>query len=288
MEAKREHIDPGWESGFVTRRLSMERFDSIYHFHPEYELTWIQSSSGHVVVGDYLGPFGPGHLVLLGPNLTHWYYNDPLMEGGADWSRALLVQFSRDCLGDALLGQPEMKAINDLLKQSSRGILFRPPSKRLELLMESLLVAKGPERILLLIKVLHVLSRNPKVHLMASSLHAEEVVPVGSRRLRRVVDYIHGSYTETLTLESLAQLAHMSPSAFSRFFHKRMGLPVSRYILLYRLTAAARQLVETEKTVSEIAFAVGFNNLTHFNRQFRKWKKQTPSAFRKLLRTSYS
>lgn len=64
MEARREHIDPGWESSFVTRRLSMERFDSIYHFHPEYELTWIQSGSGHILAGDYLGP---GHLALLGP-----------------------------------------------------------------------------------------------------------------------------------------------------------------------------------------------------------------------------
>lgn len=283
MEAAREHVDPGTDTGFLTRRLSMARFDSIYHFHPEYEVTLIQSSAGRILAGDYLGPFGPGHLALLGPNLTHWYYNDPSLEGGGDWSRALLIQFSRQFLGEALLGQPDMRTIDALLRQSARGIVFKAPGQKFEALLESVFMAVGPERVIRLLRLLDEMTRIPQLQLMASPAHANPSMPVGSRRLKRVLDHIHGHYTEPYKLERLARLAGMSSAAFSRFFHQRMGLTLSRYILLHRLTAAARQLIEKPYTVSEIAYSVGFNNLTHFNRQFKSWKGMTPSEFRKLL-----
>lgn len=266
----------------------MPRFDSIYHFHPEYEITLIESSAGRILAGDYLGPFGPGHLALLGPNLTHWYYNDPAFEGGTDWSRALLIQFSRQFLGESLLGQPDMRAIDLLLKRSSRGIVFEKPDRILLEQMESVFTADGPDRVILLIGLLDRLTRQRELGLMASPTHGNQMMPLGSRRLSRVLDYIHGHYAETAKLERLARLAHMSPSAFSRFFHKRMGLPVSHYILLMRLTEAAKLLVESRRTVSEIAYSVGFNNLTHFNRQFKKWKQLTPSDFRRLLGGGWS
>jgi len=285
MEATREHINPGDDRGYLTRRLSMRRFDSVYHFHPEYELTWIQSSSGRILVGDYLGPFGPGHLALMGPNLTHWYYNDPRLKGGRDWSRALLIQFPREFLGDSLLGQPDMRVVDKLLKQSARGILFPPPGREVKALLNSIFAASGPARAVQLIQLLDQLGRTKQSRLMASPQHARQPVPAGSRRLTRVLAYIQNHYTERIDLEKLSRLAHMTPSAFSRFFHKRMGLPVSRYVLLYRLTTAARELVETRRTISEIAYSVGFNNLTHFNRQFKQWKNQTPTEFRRCLIT---
>lgn len=286
MEAAREHVDPGTATGFLTRRLSMARFDSIYHFHPEYEITLIQSSAGRILAGDYLGPFGPGHFALLGPNLTHWYYNDPSLEGGGDWSRALLIQFSRQFLGEALLKQPDMGRIEALLRQSARGIVFRPPDRKFEALLESVFPAVGPERVIGLIRLLDEMTRAPQLHVMASPAHASQPMPVGSRRLKRVLDQIHTHYMEPYKLGRLARLAGMSPSAFSRFFHQRMGLTLSRYILLNRLTESARQLVEKPYTISEIAYSVGFNNLTHFNRQFKSWKGMTPSEFRKVLKTT--
>jgi len=283
MQATREHIDPGTKSGFLTRKLSMPRFDSVYHFHPEYELTWIQGSAGRILVGDYLGAFGPGHLALLGPHLTHWYYNDPNLEGGNDWSRARLIQFSRDFFGESILRQPDLQAVDQLLRSASRGILFEAPSPVISRSIRAVFKAEGTRRVTSLLHLLDQLAHAPGKAPLASTAYADQPLPTESRRLGRVFEHISLNVTKPIALGELAGLAHMSPSAFSRFFHKRVGLPVSRYILLQRLTRAARELIETNRTVSEIAFAAGFNHLTHFNRQFKQWKGMTPSAFRKLL-----
>lgn len=283
MKATREHIDPGQESGFLTRRLSAGRFASVYHFHPEYEITLIETSEGRFLAGDYLGRFGPGHLALIGPNLTHWYANDAASAEPPGRSRALLIQFSRQFLGEALLRQPEMRGIDQLLRRSVRGLLFEPVGAGVRREMEACMEAGGPERVIALLRLLATLAGNGAARPLASPLHNEQAPPLASRRLDRVIEHIHTHQGERLELRELAGLAHMSPAAFSRFFHERMGLPLSRYILLKRLTEAARLLVETRYSVSEIAFAVGFNNLTHFNRQFKKWKAQTPTAFRRLL-----
>lgn len=286
MKASREHIDPGNETGFLTRKIAQPRFDSVYHFHPEYEITLIQSSQGQLLSGDYLGKYYPGHLVLYGPNLPHWYFNEEKDNSSTTLSEGILIQFQRQCLGEALLRQPEMRSIDLLLKSSGRGVLFTKPVAVLEQLMESLLLACGVDRILLLIELLKALATQDKRQLMASPSFEVTAMPVGSRRLERVLEHIQQNFDQPLKLENLAGLANMSESAFSRFFHQHMGLPVSKYILLSRLTESARLLVDTRQSISEIAFSAGFNNLTHFNRQFKKWKNQTPSEFRNLLHGS--
>ena len=132
--------------------------------------------------------------------------------------------------------------------------------------------------------VLYELSRQDGARTLASSSFAKVNVESDSRRVLKVKNYISNHYQDELRLTELADLAGMSPSAFSRFFKLRTGRTLSEYIINLRLGFASRQLVDTSKSISEISYLCGFNNLSNFNRIFKKKKGCSPSEFRENYR----
>lgn len=286
MRASRERVEPGPESGFAARRLCGPVLDCPYHFHPEFEIVWIESSHGRFLAGDFLGAFEPGHLALLGPNLAHRYFHRPEDSLGEERAQAVVVQFLPDVLGRDLLDQPEMRPVDLLLERASAGLLFTGYGTRPLKLLRALVDARGPRRFALLLELLGSLATDSEVRTLASPTLPDPAGGKDRERLEPVLREIGERLTEPLKLANLARLAHLEPSAFSRYFHARMGLPVSRYILRGRLAETAYHLIRSDAPVGEIAFAAGFNSLTHFNRQFRKWKGMTPKAFREAARNS--
>ena len=135
-----------------------------------------------------------------------------------------------------------------------------------------------------LLQILHELSECPDAHTLASSAYAKVIVESDSRRVLKVKEYINKNYMDEIRLTTLADLVGMTSTSFSRFFHQHTGKSLSEYIIDIRLGYATRELVDTTTSIKEISFCCGFNNLSNFNRIFRKRKGCSPSEFREIYR----
>ena len=271
-------------SSFAFHRGGEELFDCPYHIHPEVELLHIIAGQGHLVVGDHVGRFGSGDLMLLGSGLPHILRSDAAAPGQDAGSELRYIQFRPADFGEDFWQLREMQPVARLLAQGCRGLRFDPDTAARALaLLDRVWAASGPTRLLDLLAVLGTLSGASQWLPMASLGYAAKVTHRDSERLNRAMQYISAHLTDALTLDAVAAQAGLSAQAFSRFFHKLVGMSYLDYVISLRLSLACRLLLESEKSVAEIAFQVGFNNLSNFNRQFRKLMGTAPRAYRSTV-----
>lgn len=277
MKAVHEKIVPGEHASFRRLEWNETDFDCPYHCHEEVEITQILASRGERLVGDRFDTFARGDLAMFGPWLPHSYKN--WRSGRA---RSRVVQFRTDAFGAGFLELPEFHAIRRLIRESARGLLFSEPTRRdATRLMGRLFVAPdGARRIALLIELLDLLGRDRDRTPMAS--HDYRVVEggAGSERLERVLEHIDAHWRDDLRLADVARVAGLHPQSLSRYFRRRLGMTYQEYVIELRLSRAARQLLETNRAVSAIAFSCGFNNLANFNRLFAARYKASPTRYR--------
>ena len=250
------------------------------HKHEEIELNFVENCSGaRRIVGDSIEVLGQYDLALVGSNLEHtWEQNicDSLKV------REITIQFDPNLFGDTLLSKSQMRSIQQLLDNAKNGVAFGMSAimkiySRLEEITET---QPGFYRVIKLLEILYELSMDNDFHKLASSSFANVSVSTESRRVRKVEEYIDLNYKQEVRLQTLSDLAGMTASAFSRFFKLRTGKTVQEYIIDVRIGHAARQLVDTTKSIAEICIDCGFNNISNFNRIFKKKKGCSPSLFR--------
>lgn len=261
------------------RRLS--RFDAPWHFHPELELTYIAESRGRRFVGDSIEPYAEGDLVLLGPNLPHFWHTEGPQSRGAK-SHSIYVQFHQDFLGRELWSRPEFGSLRQLLLRSARGLVF--PSRVVETVapgLHQLVHLTGLPALLKLLELLHVLAEARSPRPLASAAYEPSLDVRAEDRLARVYDFLTKNFQEQLTLRQIAQAASMTPEAFSRYFKKASGRNVSVFVNELRIDYAARLLRETTARIGDISAQAGFVTLSSFNRRFRERMRVSPRVFRK-------
>lgn len=257
-------------------------FGTPWHYHPEFEIVLIVESTGKKFVGSSITDFEPGDLCMIGSFLPHYYKNDELyyQNNKELRARSIVIHFLEDFLGEKFLELPESQSIKNLLERSKRGLQFgKETVKKVEEKYRSLLNLEGMDRLLGLISILKILSTSKDVTDLTTnpiSLRNE----VDSARMNRVFEFVMQHYQEEITLEKVADLAHMSESAFSRYFKKRTRRTFSQFLSEIRIEHACKHLMEDKMSVAEISFDSGFNNLSNFNRQFKAIKKTTPLAYR--------
>ncbi|WP_375449958.1 helix-turn-helix domain-containing protein [uncultured Devosia sp.] len=255
-----------------------------WHFHPEYELHHVVATRGRYFVGDFIGEFEPGNLVLTGPNLPHNWVSE-LPEGAVVPLRCRIVQFSQDFIGNAMKVLPELGAFERVLEQSRHGALFSAATgAEVAPALEELIAAQGVRRIELFMHVMGSLCRASGVRTLASSTYLPDPSGYMSVSINKALAHISGHLTEPFNEADLAQIAGQSPSAFSRSFRKHTGMALVQYVNRLRVNLACQLLMGDEAMpITEICYAVGFNNLSNFNRQFLTQKGMPPSRFRTLL-----
>ena len=257
-----------------------ERYDYPLHKHPELELTFMENCTGvQRVVGDSIEVCGQYDLALIGSNLEHtWEQN----VGESRQMREVTIQFSPELFGDSLLSKEQMASIHQLLERSRNGVAFGINAiMRIYSKINEIAQAKpGFYRFIKLLEILYELSLDQDYHILASNSFAHTKQTPDSRRVRKVEEYIDQHFKEEIRLQQIADLAGMTPTAFSRFFKIRTGKTLSDYIIDIRLGYAARQLVDTTTSVVEICYESGFNNVSNFNRIFKKRKGCSPTMFR--------
>ncbi|WP_274631399.1 AraC family transcriptional regulator [Arvimicrobium flavum] len=270
-----------WSHGYPFRTVR-------WHFHPEYELHLVAATSGRYFVGDFIGDFEPGNLVLTGPNLPHNWVSD-IPKGASVPLRCRIVQFTEQFIEGMQAALPELAALQPVLERSRRGVLFcRETSRQVEPLMQELMGAQGVRRVELFLLILGQLSRSHHSQALASASYLPDPSGYMSVGINKALAFLRENLTQPFTEAELAAIAGQSTSAFSRTFRRHTGMSLVQYVKRLRINLACQILMSDEPAqIAEICFEVGFNNLSNFNRQFRAEKGMTPSRFR-LLRMDNS
>lgn len=258
-----------------------KEFTYPIHNHSVYELNFVENAKGvRRIVGDSQEVIGDYDLCLItSPDLEHvWEQN----ECHSDGIREITVQFDFSMSDETLFGRNPYASITRMMQEAKKGLSFplQAIMKVYGMLDTLSSVKDGFYAVQQFLTILYELSRCENARTLASSSYAKVTVEDDSRRILKVKNFISKNYMDELRLPELASLAGMSSSAFSRFFKLHTGRNISEYIIDLRLGYAARMLVDTAKSISEIGFDCGFNNLSNFNRIFKKKKGCSPSEFR--------
>ena len=255
-----------------------------WHFHPEYELHIIVATNGRYFVGDFIGEFEPGNLILTGPNLPHNWVSD-IPEDSSVPLRCRIIQFSEEFVGGVMGVFPELAALGPLLESSRRGLRFTDETSRLVApVMEEMMTAQGVRRIELFMIIAGMLSRAQGAEMLASANYLPDPSGYMSAGMNKALAYIREHLTTPFSEADLAAIAGQSTSAFSRSFRRHTGMSLVQYVKRLRINLACQILMSDEQAaITEICFEVGFNNLSNFNRQFLAEKGMPPSQFRRLL-----
>ena len=262
-----------WSHGYPFRTVR-------WHHHPEYEIHLITATEGRVFVGDHVGSFGPGHLVMTGPNLPHNWISD-VPPGTVVDQRCLVLQFTDAAAGQMVSAMPELRPLAGLLREAARGVLFaHTTGAAARPLLSALIGAGGPQRMALFFALLDLLLRDEARRPMASIGYHPTPAEYGARPLDHVLAHIGRNLGNDLREADLAALSGYTPAAFSRAFKRHTGLGFVTYVNSLRINRACEMLLQSGGRVSDICFEVGFNNLSNFNRQFLAHKHMPPSAFR--------
>lgn len=263
----------------LNRRLDGE-IPFQWHHHPEFELTMTMNSRGERFIGDHIGSYGDGDLVLVGPNLPHtWSSNDKV--DPAQPHVALVMWFSPQWAATLADGFAELGHIAGMLKRASGGLNFSQAfARRVRPMIEDLFTRPPDEKLLRLIEVLSVLAKDEACETLASRMAIARPADGDRARIDRVLDHIHLNYASGITVEELADIAALSPSGLHRLFRRHMQFTISDYLIRMKIGEACAMLTATAKPVAHIADAVGYNSLANFNRQFKALKGLTPRLYR--------
>lgn len=256
-------------------------FDHPIHNHDVYELNFVENAAGaRRVVGDSIETIDNHDLVLItSPKLAHvWEQNDCTSED----IREITIQFLFGLKEDDFFEKSPFTSIRRMLKAARKGLCF--PQSTINKVYDKLdkisTIKDSFEALMLFLEILNVLAHSEDARTLATSSYARMMAEDDSRRILKVKNYIDNNYPYNLKLQTLADMANMSPSAFCRYFKLHTGRTMSDYITDIRLGHATRLLIDTDKTIADISFKCGYNNLSNFNRTFRRKKGCSPRELR--------
>jgi AraC-like DNA-binding protein len=271
---------------FTIFSRNKKEFDFPLHTHEEYELNYIQNAPGAKrVIGDHVDEIGNIELVLVGPNLQHAWFTHKCKGKNI---KEITIQFHRDLFDDKLLHRNQMSFIRTLLQKSSRGILFsRKTAVSLAPRLNQLKQKHGFDSVLELMSLLHHLSISGDYKVLSDVSFNAEKSSYNSRRIEKIMEFINNKFDENIALADAAKIAGMAEVSLSRFFRFRTGKTFIDTLNEVRLGHASRMLIDTTNSINEIAYKCGFNNMSNFNRIFKKKKEITPKEFRQTYASGW-
>lgn len=266
------------DNGFLVINRIKENFDFPIHFHPEYELNFIVNGKGvRRVVGNTIEVLNDIDLVLVGPYVKHGWENHKCKSKSI---YEMTIQFNDKIFDEKLLSLTMFNSIKDMFNSSKSGICF---SKKIaKELMPKIIALSKIESIDDFSKFLYVLQEmaNSKKQRLISTAVPDKSDYEHSIRIKNIHEFIQENYNRNISLTEISNLVNMTPVSFNRFIKERTGKTFIDYLNNTRLTYVTKSLIETDSSIGEICFNCGFNNLSNFNRIFKKFKKCTPNEYR--------
>lgn len=279
-----EHIPQTRSNSFVYRYFRLPRFNGAYHYHPEVELTYIESSRGKRLIGSNISDYTEGDLVLIGPNIPHcWKSSATLLQGDHD-ARAKVIQFHPEFFGTRTRGIPELSFLKTLSEKASSGLLIK--GKTREEIIKKLNFEFGEnsfQDFITIVEILFLIAESTDTELIDHQFSELDFSRREAERFNRVFSYIAENYTADIKLNDLAELAHLTSTSFCRYFRQVTHKTPSTVIMELRIRHACNLLKTSEYTITDICFESGFGNLSHFNKAFKQSTGVTPSRYRQMF-----
>ena len=269
--------DASWS--MLKRRLQ-DGIPFQWHHHPEYELTLTLNSRGLRFIGDHVGEYDDGDLVLLGPNLPHtWASREALRSD--EPHVALVLWFDAGWAQTVTGGFVEFRKLTELLARARRGVSFpQSVARAVRDDYERLFEQEPVNRLIGLMRLLDQLAGADDGRPIASEVYRPGQSADSRERIDRVLAHIHEHYAQQVQLSELADVAALSESGLHRMFQKHVRTNVSDYITRIRIGDACARLANSDQPIAFIAEAVGYATLANFNRQFKRSTSLTPREYR--------
>lgn len=280
MKLQFEKIEPETGSSFRVAHHTEPNACWVYwHYHPEYEIVYVPGGTGPRQVGTHRSRYEAGELTFIGPNVPHLNFS----HGRENEYEEVVIQLRDDFMGEPFLKRPELAAVRRLFEQAHRGLTFGTETRsRVAPWLLEMSNLPPFDRLLTLLRVLQELAQATDV----KPLHADgvqfDINPKEQERINRVCRYVEQHYENPVEVRAVADLVNLSVPAFCRYFKRMTHLTFTDFVNEYRVNQA-RRLLQSARPIADVGFAVGFNNLSHFNKTFREVTGQTPSAYRKAL-----
>ncbi|MFA5327314.1 MAG: AraC family transcriptional regulator [Prolixibacteraceae bacterium] len=272
---------------FAPRTMLKVKWDDFphftypWHFHSEFEIVYVLKSSGKRFVADSVEPFRDGDITLLGSNLPHFWKSEKTDQDNVPVHvNAIVVQFHKDFFREEINSYPEFHRISELLKRALRGIHFlSPDSEKLGRMLKRLLKLNGLERMLYFIKLMDAMASIDNFRILASKAYQLDEHRELNSRLDKIMHFINTNYQRKITQQEIASKIGMNTTAFCRYFKEKTGKGFIYFVNEMRIGYACKILIENKLSISQICFECGFNNLSNFNRVFKRQTGYTPGEY---------
>ncbi|MFB9055500.1 AraC family transcriptional regulator [Mariniflexile ostreae] len=276
-------LSPTFGSSIIVKQHieSVDRSGAYWHFHPELELIYINKGQGKTHIGNHLSYFNNSQLILIGSNLPHNGFTDRLTANGSETT----VQFKADFLGNDFISIPEMTNVVALFDRAKKGIRFKMETKAvIGPKIDKLLSYEGLERVIKFLEILNHLALTDDYSLLNADGFAFEAEAQDSAKIAVVFKYVNKNFQKHITLDEIANEVSMTIPAFCRYFKKATGKTFTQLVNEYRVVHATKLLNESQMSIADICFECGFNNFSHFNKQFNEITGKSASNYRKEIK----
>ena len=283
-----EKIEPAFGSSFSLRTYNNEpgkANNSFWHYHPEIELVYVNGGSGKRQIGSHISYYRNGDLILIGSNLPHCAFTDSL----TDHECETVIQMKPDFLGASFFDIAEMKGVKNLFERARKGIVYHGDTKRsIGADIENLKNLNNFDRLISLIQFLKRLEEAQNYTLLNAEGFILETELQDNDRINVVFNFVKKEFQRQISLEEISEKVNMTVPAFCRYFKKITGKTFTQFVNEYRLAHAAKLLHEKQISITDVCYESGFNNFSHFNKQFKNFTGKSPSVYRNELRVMLS
>jgi AraC-like DNA-binding protein len=288
IKPKFEKIVPDFGSSFSYRNYNkshQNKNQTFWHYHPEVELVYVNGGSGKRQIGSHISHYREGDLILIGSGLPHCGFTDNLI---GDQNESV-IQIKPDFLGSSFFDIPEMKNTKSLLETSRMGIVYHGQDKRsIGKEIEGLDQQNNFEKLLGLLKIFQLLAEAENYTILNAQGFILEAEIQDNNRINVLFNFVKEEFKRSIPLEEIAGMTNMTVPSFCRYFKKMTGKTFIQFVNEYRLVHAAKLLHEEQISILDVCFESGFNNFSHFNKQFKKFTGKSPSEYRNELKYAVS
>jgi AraC-like DNA-binding protein len=277
MKAKLESITRDSDSSF--RILLTPNLNDLFywHFHPEYEIVYVETPGGLRHIGDHISKYEGSDIALIGPNIPHLNFD----YGVKTTVETIVIQMKENFLGQEFFSLPEIAPIRSLFEKAKSGLAFYGETKKLAgEKLKQITVLPHFEQLIILLQVFNLLANSKEVEILKARPIASTTVLKEQQRLQKIYHFIEANYQNEIDVNVVAKLCNLTTAAFCRYFKKSTHYTFTDFLNQFRINQAKKLLVQ-DRNVTEACYESGFANISYFNKVFKKVTGENPSAFRK-------
>lgn len=272
------------QTSFSIRHDVEPSFDTTWHYHPELELHCVLKGEGIRFIGDKIGNFSAGEMILLGENMPHTWYckEEDSPKGSHKHIEAIVLQFLPDCMGHDFLMLPEARMLLKLYEKAKKGMVIHGDTyKKLLKLLFKMLNTEGLERMVILLSILNLLSETEEYTFVSNTYSFHPPGKQETERLSAVYNYTLSNFKKVITLEEIAAISNLTVTSFCRYFKLMTRKTYYDFLTEVRVSHVCRLLIEDKLSIPHISHQCGFLNISNFYRQFKKVTGFTPVTYKR-------